>query len=157
VSFEEGVEEDIAHSHNSASNGLAEGTASGSTTCRNTNAASTSNGGNGPHTMAEMEPTKSVPNQGVQDNPPPPDMNVNSQVPHVVVPTMNNTSREENVPINEIHTEDVQGSMPSIGKTFVVLGRTTLGTSNRPPKHRGPIVQRSVPRTSGNRNSNDRP
>jgi hypothetical protein len=45
--------------------------------------------------------------------------------------------------------------MPSIGTTLVALGRTTLGTSNRPPKHRGPIVQRSVPRTSGNRNSND--
>jgi hypothetical protein len=29
VSFEEGTEEDIAHSHNGASNGLAEGTASG--------------------------------------------------------------------------------------------------------------------------------
>jgi hypothetical protein len=54
-----------------------------------------------------------------------------------------------------MHTEDVQGSMPSIGTAIVALGRTTLGTSNRPPKHRGPTVQRSVPRTSGNRNSND--
>jgi hypothetical protein len=32
-----------------------------------------------------------------------------------------------------------------------------FGTSNRPPKHWGPIVQRSVPRTSGTRNSNDGP
>jgi hypothetical protein len=107
VSFEEGAEEDIAHSHNGASNGLVEGTASGSTACGNTNAASTGNGGNGPRIVAETEPTKSVPNQGVQDNPPPPDMNVNSQVLHVVVPTVNNTSREENVPVNEMHMEDV--------------------------------------------------
>jgi hypothetical protein len=107
VSFEEGTEEDITHSHNGASNGLAKGTASGSTACGNSNAASTSNGGNGPHTVAETEPTESVRNQGVQDNPPPPDMNVNSQIPHVVVPTVNNTSREENVPVNEMHTEDV--------------------------------------------------
>jgi hypothetical protein len=70
---------------------------------------------------------------------------------------VNNTSREENVPINEMHTEDVQGSMPSIGTALVALGRTTLGTSNRPPKHRGPTVQCSVLRTSGNRNSNDGP
>jgi hypothetical protein len=70
---------------------------------------------------------------------------------------VNNTSREENVPINEMHTEDVQGSMPSIGTALVALCRTTLGTSNRPPKHRGPTVQHSVPRTSGNRNSNDGP
>jgi hypothetical protein len=157
VFFEEGAEEDIAHSHNGASNGLAEGTASGSTACSNTNAASTSNGGNGPRTVVETEPIESIPNQGIQDNPPPPNMNVNSQVSHVVVPTVNNTSREENVPVNEMHTEDVQGSMPSIGTTLVALGRTTLGTSNRPPKHLGPIVQCSVPRTFGNRNSNDGP
>jgi hypothetical protein len=91
VSFEEGVEEDIAHSHNDASNDLAEGTATGSTACGNSNVASTGNGGTGPRTMAETEPTESVPNQGVQENPPPPDMNVNSQVPHVVVPIVNNT------------------------------------------------------------------
>jgi hypothetical protein len=72
-----------------------------------TNAASTGNGGNGSRIVAKTEPTELVPNQGVQDNPPPPDINVNSQVPHVVVPTVNNTSREENVPINEMHTEDV--------------------------------------------------
>jgi hypothetical protein len=157
VSFEEGTEENIAHSHNGARNGLAEGIASGSTACGNSNAASTGNGGNGPRTVAETEPTESVRNQGVQDNPPPPNMNVNSQIPHVVVPTVNNTSREENVPINEMLTEDVQGSMPSIGTALVALCRTTLGTSNRPPKHRGPTIQRSVPRTSGNRNSNDGP
>jgi hypothetical protein len=157
VSFEEGAEEDIAHSHNGASKDLVEGTASGSTTCGNTNAASTGNGGNRPRTVAEMEPTESVPNQGIQDNPPPLDMNVNSQVPHVVVPTVNNTSREENVPVNEMHTKDVQGCMPSIGTTLIALDRTTLGTSNRPPKHRGPTVQHSVPRTSGNRNSSDGP
>jgi hypothetical protein len=58
---------------------------------------------------------------------------------------------------NGLHTEDVQGSMPSIGTTLVALCRTTLGTSNRPPKHRGPTVQSSVLRTSGNRNSNDGP
>jgi hypothetical protein len=155
VFFEEGAEEDIAHSHNGTSNGLAEGIAS--TACGNTNAASTGNGGNGPRIVAETEPTESVPNQRVQDNPLPLDMNVNSQVPHVVVPTVNNTSREENVPINKMHTEDVQGSMPSIGTTLVALGRTTLGTSNRPPKHRGPIVQRFIPRTSSNRSSNDGP
>jgi hypothetical protein len=157
VSFEEGAEEDIAHSHNGASNGLAKGTASGSITCGNTNAASTGNGGNGPRTVSETEPTESIPNQGIQDNPPPLDMNVNSQVPHVVVPTVNNTSREENVLVNEMHMEDVQGSMPSIGTTLIALGRTTLGTSNRPPKHQGPRVQRSVLRTFGNRNSNDGP
>jgi hypothetical protein len=140
VSFEEGAEVDITHSHNGASNDLAKGTASGSTACGNNNAASTGNGGNGPRTVAETEPTESFPNQGVQDNPPPPDMNVNSQVPHVVVPTVNNTSREENVSVNEMHTEDVQGSMPSIGTALVALGRTTLGTSNRPPKYRGPTV-----------------
>jgi hypothetical protein len=84
-------------------------------------------------------------------------MNVNSQIPHIVVPTVNNTSKEENVPVNEMHTEDVQGSMPSIGTTLVVLGRTILETSTRPSKHRGPTVQRFVPRTSGNRNSNDGP
>jgi hypothetical protein len=44
VSFEEGAEEDIAHSHNDASNGLVEGTTSGSTACGNTNAASIGNG-----------------------------------------------------------------------------------------------------------------
>jgi hypothetical protein len=71
-------------------------------------------------------------------------MNVNSQIPHVVVPTVNNTSREENVPINKMHTEDVQGSMPSIGTALVALGRTTLGTSNRPPKHWGPIVPQAI-------------
>jgi hypothetical protein len=157
VSFEEGAEEDIARSHNGASNDLAEGTASGSTACGNTNATSTGNGGNGPRTVAETEPTELIPNQGVQDNPPPPDMNVNSQVPHVVFPTVNNTSREENVPVNEMHTEDVQGCIPSIGIILVALDRTTLGTSNRPSKHQGPTVQRSVPRTSGNRNSNDGP
>jgi hypothetical protein len=43
--------------------------------------------------------------------------------------------------------------MPSIGIALVALCRITLGTSNRPPKHRGPTVQRSVPRTLGNRNS----
>jgi hypothetical protein len=47
--------------------------------------------------------------------------------------------------------------MPSIGTVLVALRRTTLGTSNRPSKHRGPIVQCSVPRTSSNRNSNDGP
>jgi hypothetical protein len=47
---------------------------------------------------------------------------------------VNNTSREENVPINEMHTEDVQGSMPSIGTALVALCRTTLGTSNRREK-----------------------
>jgi hypothetical protein len=62
VSFEEGTEEDIVHSHNGASNGLAEGTANGSTACGNSNAASTGNGGNGPRTVAETEPTESVRN-----------------------------------------------------------------------------------------------
>jgi hypothetical protein len=70
VSFEEGAEEDIVHSHNSASKCLAEGTASGSIAYGNSNAASIGNGGNGPRTVAETEPTESVPNQGVQDNPP---------------------------------------------------------------------------------------
>jgi hypothetical protein len=47
--------------------------------------------------------------------------------------------------------------MPSIGPALVALGRTTLGTSNRPHKHRGPTVQRSILRTFGTRNSNDGP
>jgi hypothetical protein len=47
--------------------------------------------------------------------------------------------------------------MPSIGTTLVALGRTTLETSNRPPKHRGPTIQHSNPRTSDSRNLNDGP
>jgi hypothetical protein len=47
--------------------------------------------------------------------------------------------------------------VPSIGTTLVGLGRPSLSISNRPPIHRGPIVERAISGTSMNRNTNVEP
>jgi hypothetical protein len=52
----------------------------------------------------EEEPTEEDPNQGVeiQDNPPPFDTNVNSQVPNIVILAMGNADEDDDVLLNEM-------------------------------------------------------
>jgi hypothetical protein len=81
-------------------------------------------------------------------------MNVNSQVPNVVIPTMNNTDEEDNAPLNHIYITAMQERMPSISTTVIGLGRPLHGTSRRLSKHRGSTMERAISRISMNRNTN---
>jgi hypothetical protein len=90
----------------------------------------------------------------MQDNPPPLDMNVNSQVPNSVIPAVNNTNGEDNAPLNHMYTSATQERMASIGTPLVGLGRQSCGTSRRPLRHCGPTMKRSISGTSMNRNTN---
>ena len=58
-------------------------------------------------------------------------MNVYSQVPNIIIPSVNNTDEEDNVPLNEICSIIVQERVPSIGRTLIGLGRPSPLTSNR--------------------------
>jgi hypothetical protein len=81
-------------------------------------------------------------------------MNVNSQVPNIVILAVNNTDEEDNAPLNYIYTNATQEKVASIGTTLVGLGRPSNGTSRRPPRHRGSTVERSISGTSMTRNTN---
>jgi hypothetical protein len=81
-------------------------------------------------------------------------MNVNSQVPNVVIPTMNNTNEEDNAPLNHMYTSATQERVASICTTLVGLGRPSCEMSRRPLKHRGSTVERSIFGTLMTRNTN---
>jgi hypothetical protein len=67
---------------------------------------------------------------------------------------VSNTDEEDNVPLNQMHTSAAQEKVPSISRTLLGLGRPSLATSKRPPKHCGSIVKRAIFGTLMNRNTN---
>jgi hypothetical protein len=84
-------------------------------------------------------------------------MNANSQVPDVAIPVVINTNDVDNEPLSHIVTSVPQERVASIGTTLVGLGRPSRGTSSRPPRHRGSIVDHSISRSSMNRNTDAGP
>jgi hypothetical protein len=79
-------------------------------------------------------------------------MNVNSQVPDVVIPAVKNTKEDKNAPLSHMYTSATHERVASIGTTLVGLGRPSRGTSRRPPRHRGSIVDHTI--SGFNRNTN---
>jgi hypothetical protein len=75
-------------------------------------------------------------------------MNVNSQVPNVVIPAVNNMDEEDNAVFNQVRTIVAQERVPSIGTSLVGLSRPSLVMSKRPPKHRGSILEHAISGTS---------
>jgi hypothetical protein len=156
VANEHGEENGNVHGRNSNSNDRGEGGASGTVVGGNTNAASVGSGDGGPNNVPQEKQIDEAPNHGVeiQNNQHPSIMNVNSQVPNVVIPAMNNTNEEDNVPLNQMCTNVAQKKVPSIGKILIGLRRLSLTMSKRPPKHRGSTLERAISGTSMNRNTN---
>jgi hypothetical protein len=64
-----------------------------------------------------------------------------------------NTNDVDNEPLSHIVTSVPQERVASIGTTLVGLGRSSRGTSSRPPRHRGSTVDRSISGSSMNRNT----
>jgi hypothetical protein len=61
---------------------------------------------------------------------------------------------DNNEPLSHMITNAPWEKVASIGTTLVGLGRPSHGTSSRPPRHRGSIVDRSISGSSMNRNTN---
>jgi hypothetical protein len=68
-----------------------------------------------------------------------------------------NTNEVDNEPFNHIVTSVPRERVAAIGTTLVGLGRPSRGTSSRPPRHRGSIVDRSISRSLMNRNTDAGP
>jgi hypothetical protein len=103
--------------------------------------------------------TEEAPNQGVQieDIPPPSNTNANSQVPDVAIPVVINMNDVHNEPFSHIVTSVPRERVASIGTTLIGLGRPSRGTSSRPPRHCGSIVDHSIFGSSMNRNTDAGP
>jgi hypothetical protein len=106
VANEYGEENGNAHGRNGDGNDLGEGAATGAAVSGNNDAAFVGSGDGKSSNVPQEEQTEEAPNQRkeIQDNPPPSDMNVNSQVPNVVIPAVKNTNEEDNAPLNHIYT-----------------------------------------------------
>jgi hypothetical protein len=139
VENEHGMENGNAHGHNSDSNDHGEGGLNATTVGGNTNAVSIGNEDGGSSNAPQEQSTKEAPNQDVeiQENPPPFDTNVNSQVPNVDIPAMDNVVEEDDVLLIQMFPTVVEEKVPSIGRTLVGLGRPSPPTSNRPPVYSG--------------------
>jgi hypothetical protein len=85
--------------YNGDSNDHEEGGATGTMVHDNNDAIPIGNGDGRTSNAPEEEPTEEVSNQGIeiQDNPPPFDRNVNSQVPNTVIPSMDNADEDNDV------------------------------------------------------------
>jgi hypothetical protein len=70
---------------------------------------------------------------------------------------MINTNDIDNEPLSHIVTSVPQERVAFIGTTLVGLGRPSRGTSSRPPRHRGSTLDRSISRSSMNRNTDAGP
>ena len=89
----------------------------------------------------------------IEDIPPPSNTNANSQVPNIAIPTVINTNDVNNEPLSYIVTSAPRERVASIDTTLVGLGRPSRGMLSRPPRHCGSTVDRSISRSSMNRNT----
>ena len=71
----------------------------------------------------------------------------------VAIPTVINMNDVDNEPLNHIVTSALWVRVASMGTTLVGLGRSSRGTSSRPPRHHGSTVDHSISRSSINRNT----
>ena len=96
VANEYSEENGNAHGCNGDDNDRGEGGVIGAAASGNNDAASVGSGSGGSSNVPQKEQFQKTPNQGVeiQDNPPPSNMNVNSQVPNVVIPVINNPMKK---------------------------------------------------------------
>jgi hypothetical protein len=156
VANEHGTEDGNAHGCNGDGNDRGEGGGTGAVVGGNNDAASVGNADGGSSNVPQEQRIEEAPNQGVEieDIPPPSNTNANSQVLDVAIPAVNNTNDVNNEPLSHMVTSALWEKVPSIGTTLVGLGRPSRGTSSRPPKHRGSIVDRSIFGSSMNRNAN---
>jgi hypothetical protein len=156
VANEHGIEDENAHGRNGNGNDRGEGGGTGAAVGGNNDAASVGSADGGSSNVPQEQRTEEAPNQEVEieDIPPPSNTNANSQVPDVAIPVMNNTNDVDNKPLIYMVTSAPQGRVASIGTILVGLGRPFCGTSSRPPRHRGSIVDRSISGSSMNRNTN---
>jgi hypothetical protein len=132
VSKDHGEENRNDRGCNNNSNNRGEGGASSTMVSGNNDVAYIGYGDGGPSNAPQEEPTEEGSNQGVelQDNPPPIERNVNSQVPNA------------------------QERVPSIGRILFGQCRLSPPMSNRPPVHCRSIVEHAILGTSMNRNTN---
>ena len=106
IDNEHGEGDGNTYSCNGDSNDCGEGGATGNAVSSNSDATSIGSGDGGPSNVPQEETPEEAPNQGIeiQNNSPPLDMNVNSQVPNVVVLAVNNTDEEDNAVFNQMCT-----------------------------------------------------
>jgi hypothetical protein len=99
VANDHGKENGNERGYNGDSNDHEEGGATGTMVHDNNDAIPIGNGDGRTSNAPEEEPTEEVSNQGIeiQDNPPPFDRNVNSQVPNTVIPSMDNADEDNDV------------------------------------------------------------
>jgi hypothetical protein len=155
VANEHGTEDGNAHGCNGDGNDHGEGGGIGAPVGGNNDAASVGSADGGSSNVPQELRTEEAPNQGVQikDILPPSNTNANSQVPNVAILVVINTNDVDNEPLSHIVTSVPRERVASIGTTFVGLGRPSRGTSSRPPRHRGSIVDHSISGSSMNRNT----
>jgi hypothetical protein len=106
VANEHGKENGNAHGRNGDGNNCCEGGATGAAAGGNNDTASVGSGDGGSSNVPHEEQTKEAPNQGIeiQDDPSLSDTNINSQVPNVVIPVVNNSNEDDNAPLNHMYT-----------------------------------------------------
>jgi hypothetical protein len=133
VADDHGKENGNELGRNGDSNDSGEGGDSGTMIDGNIDATSIGNGDGGSNNTPQEEPTKEGFNQGIeiQDNLPPFDKNVNSQVPNAIIHTMKKMKTKMCL-LSKCFPLLCRKRMPSIGTTFIGLDRPSPPTSNRP-------------------------
>jgi hypothetical protein len=104
VANEHSEENGNAHGQNGNGNNCGEGGATGAAVSCNNDAASVASGDGGSSNVLQEGRTEEAPNQGVEIQDNPLDVNVNSQVPNVVIPVVNNKDEKDNAPLNYMYT-----------------------------------------------------